>query len=64
MFVDESGFQLPPVVRKTGQTPVLANWDRHDRITAVTALAWTPATNHMQLYFELLPHNAKAFDFL
>ena len=40
VFLDESGFQLTPCVRRTlakrGHTPVLEAWDRRDRIAAVT----------------------------
>src|SRR5487761_1020119 len=39
VFLDESGFQLTPSVRRTlaprGQTPVLECWDRRDRISAI-----------------------------
>lgn len=38
-------------------------WDRHDRLTAVTALALTPGRRRCKLFFELLDHNAKAEDF-
>ena len=68
VLIDESGFQLQPLVRRTwapqDQTPVLANWDRHDRITVLTAMVWTPNTDRVQMYFELQPHNATAIDFI
>ncbi len=39
VFLDESGFQLTPSVRRTfaprGQTPVLSCWDRRDQISAI-----------------------------
>jgi len=42
VFLDESGFFLTPTVRRTraprGQTPVLAAWDRRDRLSAIRAL--------------------------
>lgn len=67
MLIDESGFLLQPLTRRTwapcGKTPVLAAWDRHDRITAITALTLTPHRRRCDLYFKLLPHNAKAEDF-
>lgn len=68
VLIDESGFQLQPLVRRTwapkGQTPVMANWDRHDRATAIAALAWTPATDTVEMFFELQSHNATATDFI
>jgi len=68
VLIDESGFQLQPLVRRTwapkGQTPVMANWDRHDRATAIAALAWTPVTDTVEMYFQLQPHNATATDFI
>ena len=40
VFLDESGFMLHPVVRRTwalrGQTPVLACWDRHERLSVIS----------------------------
>ena len=38
-------------------------WDRHDRLTAITALTLTPKRARCKLYFQLLRHNAKADDF-
>lgn len=58
---------LQPLLRRTwaprGQTPVMKAWDRHDRLTAVTALALTPGRRRCDLFFELLDHNAKHEDF-
>lgn len=59
---------LQPLMRRTwaprGQTPVMDAWDRHDRLTAITALALSPQRRRISLYFELLDHNATATDFL
>lgn len=67
MLIDESGFLLQPLLRRTwaprGQTPVIRSWDRHDRLTAITALALTPARRRCNLFFQLLDHNAKSEDF-
>ena len=58
---------LQPLLRRTwaprGKTPVINAWDRHDRLTAITALTLTPGRRKVGLYFELLNHNAKAEDF-
>lgn len=58
---------LQPLTRRTwaprGQTPTINAWDRHDRLTAITALTLTPHRRRCGLYFKLLRHNAKAEDF-
>ena len=61
VFLDESGFQLTPSVRRTlaprGQTPVLDCWDRRDRISAISCITLSPVVGQPSLYFELLPVN-------
>lgn len=61
VFLDESGFQLTPSVRRTlaprGQTPVLSCWDRRDRISALSCITLSPREGRPGLYFELLPVN-------
>jgi transposase len=61
IFLDESGFQLTPSVRRTlaprGQTPVLSCWDRRDRISAISCITLSPRQGRPGLYFELLPVN-------
>lgn len=42
---------------------MLKAWDRHDRLTAITALALTPKRQRCKLYFQLLRHNATGDDF-
>jgi|SRR5262245_14005634 len=62
VFLDESGFQLTPTVRRTwaprGQQPVLDGWDRRDKISAISSLTISPKRQRPNLYFELLPDNA------
>jgi transposase len=59
VFLDESGFMLTPTVRRTlaprGETPILKSWDRHDRISAISALTVSPSRRRVGLYFRLLP---------
>jgi transposase len=59
VFLDESGFMLTPTVRRTlaprGETPVLKSWDRHDRISAISAITVSPSRRRLGLYFQLLP---------
>ena len=66
MFLDESGFMLQPVRRRTwaprGQTPVQFSWDRHDRLSAVSAVTVAPVRRRMGLYFRLHADNIHAED--
>lgn len=59
VFLDESGFLLTPVVRRTlwprGLTPVLPCWGRRDRISAISCITLSPRLYLPGLYFELLP---------
>lgn len=64
VFLDESGFQLTPSVRRTwaprGETPILDAWDRRDRISAISSITVSPMHQRLNLYFELLPANENA----
>jgi transposase len=59
VFLDESGFMLTPTVRRTlaprGKTPILRSWDRHDRISAISAIVVSPSRRRLGLHFRLLP---------
>jgi transposase len=59
VFLDESGFQLTPTVRRTlaprGQTPILTCWDKRDKISAISAITLTPKRYLPDLAFQLLP---------
>lgn len=39
-------------------------WDRHDRISAITAISRAPWAERLGLYFTLLDHNARTPDFV
>jgi transposase len=64
VFLDESGFQLNPSVRRTlaprGKTPVLEAWDRRDRISAISCVTLSAVLAQPGLYFSLLPLNQNA----
>jgi transposase len=64
VFLDESGFQLSPVVRRTyapkGKTPIVEAWHRKGRISAISAVSVSPVRRRPNLYFRLLPDNANA----
>lgn len=71
VFIDESGFMLQPVVRRTwapkGQTPIHYSWDRHDRLSIISALTISPNAGRLGLYFEIFDHNItniEVYDFL
>jgi transposase len=57
---------LQPVVRRTlaprGQTPILRCWDRHDRLSVISALTLAPQRRRIGLYFEIHRHNIRAED--
>ena len=54
-FLDESGFMLAPLVRRTlarrGQRVVLPCWDRHDRISVISCVTLSPQAMRVRLYF-------------
>jgi transposase len=59
VFLDESGFMLTPVVRRTlwprGVTPILPVSGQRDRISAISCITLSPRRHWPGLYFELLP---------
>src|SRR5262249_38509145 len=59
VFLDEAGYMLTPVVRRTlaprGRTPVLPCWDRRDRISAISAITLSPRRYLPRLYSEPFP---------
>jgi hypothetical protein len=64
---------LTPTVRRTfapgGQTPILKSWDRHDRISAISAITVSPKRRGLGLYFHLMPddenvHGEETVEFL
>ena len=63
MFLDESGFMLQPVCRRTwaprGQTPILRQWDRRDRLSTISALTVAPRRRRFGLYWAQYPHNIR-----
>jgi len=52
---------LTPLVRRTfaprGETPIQKCWDRHDRISAISAITLSPQRHSLGLYFLLLANN-------
>lgn len=60
VFIDESGFMLQPVVRRTwapkGETPVQYSWDRHDRLSVISGITLSPH-RRFGLYFRIHNNN-------
>ena len=63
VFLDESGFMLQPVRRRTwapsGQTPVQKAWDRHERLSAIGVICVSPLEHRLSHYFQLLRTNVE-----
>jgi transposase len=61
VLIDESGFMLQPLVRRTwapkGQTPIQYSWDRHDRLSVISAITLAPLRHRFGLYFRIHSHN-------
>lgn len=62
VFIDECGFMMAPLVRKTwaprGCTPVIKIAEPHARISTIGAVTISPAQSRFRFYFHLLPDNA------
>jgi transposase len=71
-FLDESGFMLTPLVRRTlgprGQRILLRAWEKHSRISVISCVTLSPQAMHVGLYFRLLvnknAHGEDIRDFL
>lgn len=63
VLIDETGFMLQPTMRRTwaprGCTPILKSWDRHDRLSAISALTIPPRRRRLGLHFSILDHNVR-----
>jgi transposase len=62
VFVDEAGFMLTPLVRRTwaprGQTPVIKLSEPHGRISVIAAITISPVRRRFGFYFHLLEKEA------
>lgn len=63
VFIDETGFRLQPVNRRTwaprGETPVQRAWDRYDRLSVIGAVALSPTRRQISTLFQI--HDEKNF---
>lgn len=73
MFIDESGFMLQPLVRRSwaprGQTPIIRCWDRRDRLSVIGAIIVPPSRerHRLRVCFRIHRRNIKTregLDFL
>lgn len=66
VFIDETGFRLQPVNRRTwsprGQTPVQRAWDRRDRLSVIGAIVLSPRRRQITTPFAIQETNVKAVD--
>jgi len=57
---------LQPLVRRTwaprGQTPLLRQWERHDRLSVASGLTVAPCRRRLGLYWRMQPKNIRAVD--
>lgn len=63
VFLDEAGFRLQPVRRRTwalrGQTPIQRCWDRYDRLSVLGAIHLTPQRQQLKLRFSVWHENIR-----
>jgi transposase len=56
------------VVRRTwaprGETPIQKSWDRHDRLSVISALTLAPYNQRFGLYFRIHDHNIRTEEVL
>lgn len=68
IFLDEFGLMLQPTRRRTwaveGQTPVQKAWDRHDRLSGIGAVSFTPIRRRLAFYFQLIRENVTTEDLI
>lgn len=55
---------LQPLIRRSwaprGQTPILRQWDRRDRLSAISALSISSRRQRFNLYWSLYTHNIRS----
>lgn len=63
VFIDETGFRLQPVNRRTwaprGQTPVQRSWDRYDRLSVIGAVTVSPKRRRISTPFQVHADNIR-----
>lgn len=68
VFIDESGFRLQPVNRRTwaprGETPRQQAWDRYDRLSVIGAVALSPTRRQISTPFVIHDQNIRTDEVL
>ena len=68
VFLDETGFVLRPLTRKTwatkGEAPILRASAKHDRLSAIGAVTLSPKTKRIGLYWQFYDGNVRTPQFL
>jgi transposase len=63
VFLDETGFRLQPVNRRTwaprGETPVQRAWDRYDRLSVIGAITLSPLRRRIGTPFQIHADNIR-----
>jgi len=63
VFIDETGFRLQPVNRRTwaprGETPVQRAWDRYDRLSVIGAVTLSPIRRRISTPFQIHEDNIR-----
>jgi transposase len=63
-FIDETGFRLQPVNRRTwaltGVTPVQRAWDRYDRLSVIGGVTLSPTRRRISTPFQVYENNIRA----
>jgi transposase len=66
VFIDETGFRLQPVNRRTwaprGETPVQRAWDRYDRLSVIGTVALSPTRRRISTPFVIYDRNVRTDD--
>lgn len=68
VFIDETGFRLQPVNRRTwaprGETPVQRAWDRYDRLSVIGAVTLSPLRRKISTPFQIHQSNIRSGEVL
>jgi hypothetical protein len=68
VFIDETGFRLQPVNRRTwaprGETPVQRAWDRYDRLSVIGAVTLSPTRRQISTPFRIHESNIRSGEVL
>jgi hypothetical protein len=68
VFLDEFGMMLQPTRRRTwalaGETPIQKAWDRHERLSGIGTVSYTPIRHRLAFSFQLSRENVVTEDMI